>query len=64
MKHREHLEGPIKEPQTGLRMADEQLQKEMTARKRAEQAIQEASEYAESIVETVGEPLVVLVMPT
>jgi PAS domain-containing protein len=60
MKHREHLGGPIKEPKTGLRMADEQLQKEMTARKRAKQAIQEASEYAESIIETVREPLVVL----
>ena len=41
-------------------MANEQLQKEMTARKRAEQAVQEASEYAESIIETVREPLVVL----
>jgi hypothetical protein len=60
MKHREHLGGPVKEPKTGLRMADEQLQKAMTARKRAKQAIQEASEYAESIIETVREPLVVL----
>jgi PAS domain-containing protein len=32
----------------------------MTERKRAEQAVQEAREYAESIVETVREPLVVL----
>src|SRR5512139_1146315 len=60
MKHREHLDRPAKEPKTGLRMANEQLQREMTARKRAEQAVQEASEYAESIIETVREPLVVL----
>ncbi len=41
-------------------MANERLQEEMTARKRAERAVQEAREYAESIVETVREPLVVL----
>ena len=60
MKHREHLEGPIKEPQTGLRMANEQLQQEMSERQLAEWAVQEAREYAESIVETIREPLVVL----
>jgi len=60
MKYREHLERPAKKRTTELRMADEQLQKAMTARKRAKQAIQEASEYAESIIETVREPLVVL----
>jgi PAS domain S-box-containing protein len=60
MKHREHLEGPVKEPATRLRMANEQLQQEMTGRKRAERSVQEAREYAESIVETVREPLVVL----
>ena len=59
MKHRQHLEELVKERTTELRMADEQLQKEMTARKRAELAVQEAREYAESIVETVREPLVV-----
>jgi PAS domain S-box-containing protein len=41
-------------------MANERLQQEMTERKRAELAVQEAREYAESIVETVREPLVVL----
>jgi PAS domain S-box-containing protein len=41
-------------------MANEQLQQEMTERKRGERAVQEAREYAESIVETVREPLVVL----
>jgi PAS domain S-box-containing protein len=60
MKHREPLEEPVKERTTELKMADEQLQKEIAARKRAEQAVQEAREYAESIVETVREPLVVL----
>jgi PAS domain S-box-containing protein len=60
MKHREHLEEPVKERTNELRMANEQLQEEMTARKRAERAVQEAREYAESIVETVREPLVVL----
>jgi len=60
MKHREHLEESVKERTTELRIANEQLQKEMTERKRAEQAVQEAREYAENIVETVREPLVVL----
>jgi C4-dicarboxylate-specific signal transduction histidine kinase len=39
MKHREHLEGPVKERTTELRMANEQLQEEMTARRRAERAV-------------------------
>ena len=52
MKHREHLEELVKERTNELRMANEQLQEEMTARKRAERAVQEAREYAESIVET------------
>jgi PAS domain S-box-containing protein len=43
-----------------IRMANGRLQQEMTERKRAELAVQEAREYAESIVETVREPLVVL----
>jgi PAS domain S-box-containing protein len=60
MKHREHLEELVKERTTELRMANEQLQKEMTARKCAEEAAQEAREYAESMIETVREPLVVL----
>ena len=60
IKHREHLERPAKEPTTGLRRPNEKLQKEMTERKRAERAVQEAREYAESIVETVREALVVL----
>jgi PAS domain S-box-containing protein len=60
MKHREHLEEPVKERTAELRMANEQLQHEMTERKRAEQAVQDAREYAESIVETVREPLMVL----
>jgi len=41
-------------------MVNERLQQEMNGRKRAERAAQEAQEYAESIVETVREPLVVL----
>jgi PAS domain S-box-containing protein len=41
-------------------MANEQRQQEMGERQRVERAIQEAREYAESIVETVREPLVVL----
>jgi len=41
-------------------MAKERLEQEMTERKRAERAVQEAREYAESIVETVRESLVVL----
>jgi PAS domain S-box-containing protein len=41
-------------------MANEQLQQEMSGRQRAEQTVQEGREYAESIVETVREPLVVL----
>jgi len=41
-------------------MGNGQLQQEMIARKRAEQAVREAREYAEGIVETVREPLVVL----
>ena len=60
MGHRQRLEELVKERTTELRMANEQLQKEMTARKRAERAAQEALEYAESIIETVREPLVVL----
>ncbi len=60
MKHREPFEGLVKERATELRMVNKQLQEEMTERKRAERAVQEAQEYAESIVETVREPLVVL----
>jgi PAS domain S-box-containing protein len=41
-------------------MANERLQQEMTECKHAERAVQEAREYAESIVETVREPLLVL----
>ncbi len=41
-------------------MVHGRFQKKMTRRKRAERAAQEAREYAESIVETVREPLVVL----
>ncbi|NWG03259.1 MAG: PAS domain S-box protein [Syntrophaceae bacterium] len=41
-------------------MVNKQLEQKMTERKRKEQAAQEAREYAESIVETVREPLVVL----
>jgi PAS domain S-box-containing protein len=44
----------------GVGMANGQLQQEMTEPKCAERAVQEAREYAESIVETVREPLVVL----
>jgi signal transduction histidine kinase len=60
MKHREHLERPAKEPTTGLRMANEQLQQGLSERQRVEWAVHEARVYAESIVETVREPLVVL----
>ncbi|MGZ3569640.1 MAG: sensor histidine kinase [Thermodesulfobacteriota bacterium] len=41
-------------------MVNKQLEQEIAQRKRAEQAAQEALEYAESIIETVREPLVVL----
>jgi PAS domain S-box-containing protein len=44
----------------GTGMGNGQLQQEMTEHKRADQAVQEAREYAESIVETVRESLVVL----
>ncbi len=60
MKHREDLKELVKGRTTELRMAKKQLQLKMTASKRAERAVQEAREYAESIVETVREPLVVL----
>jgi PAS domain S-box-containing protein len=60
MKHREHLEEQVKERTAELRMSNKQLQQEMTERKRAERAVQEAREYAEGIVETVREPLIVL----
>ena len=60
MKHREHLERPAEELTTGLRVANEQVQQEMSEPQCAERTVQEAREYAESIVETVREPLVVL----
>jgi PAS domain S-box-containing protein len=60
VKHREDLEELVKGRTTELGMAKKQLQLKMTASKRAERAVQEAREYAESIVETVREPLVVL----
>ncbi len=41
-------------------MANEKLQQEVSERGRAERSVQEAREFAESIVETVREPLVVL----
>jgi PAS domain S-box-containing protein len=44
----------------GMRMANERLQQDTIESKYAERAVQEAREYAESIVETVREPLVVL----
>jgi C4-dicarboxylate-specific signal transduction histidine kinase len=56
MKHQEPLEELVKERTTELKTADEQLKKEIISRKRAEQAVQEACVYAESIVETVREP--------
>jgi len=43
-----------------MRIANKRLQQDMIEPKYAEQAVQEAREYAESIVETVREPLVVL----
>ncbi len=53
MKHREDLKKElVKGRTTELRMAKKQLQLKMTASKRAEPAVQEAREYAESIVET------------
>jgi PAS domain S-box-containing protein len=60
MKHREHLEEPVRKRTTELRMVNKQLQQEIAERKRAERAVQDAREYAESIIETVREPLVVL----
>jgi PAS domain S-box-containing protein len=60
MKLREHLKELAKERTTEFRTANEQLQEQMISRKRAEQAVQEAREYAESIIETMREPLVVL----
>jgi PAS domain S-box-containing protein len=60
MNHRKHLKELVKERTTELKMAKKQLQLKMTASKRAGRAVQEAREYAESIVETVREPLVVL----
>ena len=41
-------------------MASRKIQEKTTERKRAKRAVQESREYAESIVETVREPLVVL----
>jgi PAS domain S-box-containing protein len=41
-------------------MVSKQLEQEIAERKRAERAVQEALKYAESIIETVREPLVVL----
>ena len=60
MKYQEPLEELVKERTTELKTADEQLKKEIISRERVERAVQEAREYAESIVETVREPLVVL----
>ena len=60
MKHREHLDKPAKERTTGVRAAEAQPQKEMTARNRGGRPVREAREYAESIIETVREPLAVL----
>jgi PAS domain S-box-containing protein len=44
----------------GKRMVNKQLEQEIAERKRVERAVQEALEYAESVIETVREPLVVL----
>ena len=41
MGHRQRLEELVKERTAALRMANEQLQKEMTARKRAEEPSRE-----------------------
>jgi C4-dicarboxylate-specific signal transduction histidine kinase len=41
MGHRQRLEGPVEERTTELRRVNEQLQKEMTARKRAEEKSRE-----------------------
>jgi PAS domain S-box-containing protein len=60
MKHREHLNEPVRKHSTELKMVIKQLQQIMAERKRTEQAVQDAREYAESIVETVREPLMVL----
>jgi PAS domain S-box-containing protein len=60
MNRREHPEDLVKERTTEFRTANKQLQQETNERKLAERAVQEAREYAESIVETVREPLMVL----
>jgi PAS domain S-box-containing protein len=60
MKYRERVEELVREHTTEVRMANEQIQKEMNACERAVGVAREACEYAESILETLREPLVVL----
>jgi len=59
-KAHEELEMRVGGRTEELTKASKQLRAEITERKRAERAIQEARKYAEGIVETVREPLMVL----
>jgi PAS domain S-box-containing protein len=59
-KYREHLEKLVKERTTELRIANERLQQEIKEHKGVEEAVQEVREYAESIINTVREPLIAL----
>jgi PAS domain S-box-containing protein len=59
-KAHDELEKLIRERTAELAKANEQLEREVEECKRSEQAVQEALEYAENIVDTVHEALVVL----
>src|SRR4030043_1923448 len=57
---RDNLEELVKDRTNELKTSNQQLQEEITERKKAQQKIEEARTYAESIIETMREPLIVL----
>ena len=57
---RDNLEELVKDRTNELETSNQQLQEEITERKKAQQKIEEARTYAESIIETMREPLIVL----
>jgi len=59
-KYRKHLEELVKERTAELETMNEELQQEILKRKKTELYLRETRQYAESIVQTVREPLVVL----
>jgi len=59
-KYRHHLEELVEKRATELTVANEQLQRENTERKRAEEALRESEEFSSSLLSNSPNPIVVI----